>query len=418
MTGGGRPARILRHPALLCFFALLAAPTLVSAQIVGREWGFEANHRSARAGDGSGGVLSAMDNASASFTLTQQLRRGLLTYRASVGLAYTAQDRLGFAAGEDGLLIYPGRAGIELLIAPPDRLGAWISGELGRVVLDEPSGLLFVNRDAIEPRQLADGVVIGMTWQRTRLRASAVSLRLVDGALNGITETSNEPTGLGTTILIAEVGRTALVRQQNATFVTVATIDAPIRDGRSDSVSAGIVVDGPVHSRVSHRTTGYGAWTGTTNESESGFALLLDTRIDIATGIRWIEHPWLRALYAGGVDGSVPFPAAAGAPVSGVFAEPAADLVAAEVGGATEFLLGDGSGTVRPEIAFRVLGVPSGLPGPRTGLEPDGRFAGVEIHPGISVVPIGGVTLSAEAALLVGGAGPRNLLRFHGRVVL
>ncbi len=417
----GRPPSHPWRPAIIgtvMLVALLWAPVAVFAQIVGHDWSFAATHRSARAGDGSGGVFSAIDQASLSFAVAQQLDRGLLTYRAAFGVAYSAQRQFGFVAREDGLVLYPGPTGIELLLIPDHIQGAWITGELGRIALREPSDLLFTNRDALEYHQLADGLSLRLRWPGTRVQLAAASLRLVDDSINGLVAAGSETELLGPVVLIGDVERTPLAGRQDTAFVVIGTIAQPTPAGRSDSVAGGVVVNGPISESLTHRTTAYGAWVSATVEDDAGFAALIETRLLYRTGGRWLQEVWGQSLYAGGMNGSTRFPATAGAPVAAVYAEPPSDTVVGEVGAATTIALGDRGGLVRPELALRVIGVPSGRAGERTGIEPNGRFLGVELHPAVAVVPIDGVELSAEAALLFGSDPTRSVLRFHGRVQL
>ncbi|TVR06272.1 MAG: hypothetical protein EA403_01030 [Spirochaetaceae bacterium] len=417
----GRPSSHPWRPALVAVVmlaALLYAPASGAAQVVGYDWAFEVNHRSARAGDGSGGIFSAIDQASLSLAVAQQLDRGLLTYRAAFGVAYSAQRQFGFVAREDGLVLYPGRTGVELLLIPDHMQGAWITGELGRIALHEPSDLLFTNRDALEYRQLADGFSLGLRWPRTRVQLAAASLRLVADPINGLTAAGSEGELLGPVVLIGYVARTPLAGRQDTALVVISTIDQPAPTGRTDSVAGGVVVNGPIRERLTHRTTAYGAWVNAAGEDDAGFAALIETRLLYRTSTRWLEELWGRSLYAGGMNGNTRFPATAGAPLAAVYAEPPSDAVVGEVGAATTIALGDRGGLVRPELALRVIGVPSGRAGERTGIEPDGRFLGVELHPAVAVIPIDGVELSAEAALLFSNVPARSVLRFHGRVRL
>ncbi len=405
----------------ICLFAVCAGPVSVSASIAGTDWNLVARHRSARVSDAPGGIFSARDTVSGMLAVTQELNRGLLTYRFGFGAVYAAQDNLGFIDGETGFRVYANHSGLRFLFYPADRLGAWVESEAGRIPLRDASGLIFSNTDGIEAEQLGDGVRFSMSWPQTRFDVSAVSLALLDDVINEVAPDNRTSTGLGTVILTGELQSALLAVEQTIWFTAVGTINSRTTDSRSDSIKTGFTVEGPIGSRVMHRTTAYGSWvaeadTNAADTAEPAFPVLLNTRLDLDAGVNWLSNIWIRMLYAGSFRGAAGFPAPAGEPVGTVYAEPPVDVLVAEAGAATDVAIGANTGRLVPDIAIRAIGVPSGAPGPRTGFDPGGQFMGIEFQQRLLVEPVTGFSLSAESTVLFGGPVRQSLLRFNGRL--
>ncbi|TVR31951.1 MAG: hypothetical protein EA404_08790 [Spirochaetaceae bacterium] len=410
----------VRYAILVGIVLMLMQAAPGHAQFVGYDWALGLRHQSARVGDGEGGEFSSVDSLGASVEFYHQIGDTVLTYRGAVGAAYSAQRGIAFAPLPEDLIVYPGLTGVGVLRKPPIRAGAWLEAELGRLALDEPSGLLFSDTISIEPVQLADGMRVAWRWPGSDVAVTVAYLGLLDAAIDRISA-HPDPDQLpnsANAIALVTLGARELVAQQDGSLVLLARYDFAREMEREGSYFLGVVATGPIMHRVDQQTALIGALSTSDNPRLDGVSLLLSAQATYRPDTVWIGSLWSQLRYASGGANLARFPELAGPNVGTAFAEKLSDIVSLELGAGHDLGVAPRGAVLSPELALRLFLVPSGEPTARTGVDPSGRFAGFEVSPSIRYHLIRGLDVASNAAFLFANDRVRSLIGFEGRISL
>jgi hypothetical protein len=166
------------------------------------------------------------------------------------------------------------------------------------------------------------------------------------------------------------------------------------------------------------------AYSVTNAEPLSGVSLFVHGELGYSLPLSWLGELRGGLRYASGQGPNLaPFPALAGPAVGTVFAEQARDLVAGELAMDGEVTVGTRDRTsplptLRPQLALRIFGMPSGNPSTVLGIRPSNGFGGIEIAPSLALELDRGSRLSVELGFLLGAADYRSVVSLSGRVSL
>lgn len=396
----------------------------------GLDWRLAIGHETAFAGDGDGLRIASRDTATAGIELYQLSGASTLRYRLGGRFAYSAQEDDPRVRLRREVVAAPDRSGVEWLRRPEGYERAWFRGELGRIPLRGPLGVLFSDT------QRADGASASLKWPRWYGELSLGYLGLLERSFNNIRMTQAERADVtesggmraparGIALLRAEGAQ--LLGAQDAGALVVVQQDFDTGDELS-SYYLGLYTQGRIVPALRHELMLAGAYGVSDIEDAEGVSMLAHGRLEYTLPPSWLDDARARAriIYASGATGSrARFPALGGADLGIVFAEPAQDIISAELGAGARFAIGavergpvSQRPSVEPRLALRVFGIPSGGASPRLGLEPSGGFAGVELNPGIDVVLARGFELTADAGFLLGGAEDRTVVLLSGGLAL
>ena len=405
--------------ALVVCSIVVTAPW-IAAQYSGGDWGLDMRHQSAAIDTGQGAFIDAVDSVRLFGEVYQRAGRFSLTYRLGAGFAYSAQL-------ERQMVLYPGRSGFALLRAPMTTSGAWLGSEIGRIALSDPFGVLFFNPEAREPGQLADGFEVHLRRRRVFASFSAGYLGWLDKRVNRVRMTARErldatksgdlfarPRG----IAVGRVEVEDLIHRQDAGAILVAQQDFGDRGGSLSSYYAGVFARGPaLLPALHHRSVAIVAYSVSEAPSPTaGVSLLARSRLAYTLSPWWVSNARFALTFAGGGI-LAPFPALAGPDVSVAFAEQLSDVVVLELGVDASYRVAPAEATIRPDLALRLIWVPSGTITPQSKIEPNGVFGGFEIGPAVVYQPIRGLDVIARAGILFGNT-QRTVIRFEGRITL
>ena len=197
MSNPSRPMAtgVLATLLLLCAALLASAQARAQAPLT---FGWDALLRTVGtvADPGSGPAVDTEDALGLGFELSHGAGGGLLTYRLSGEVQYAPQQ---IALGNPPLAAvtaYPGPSGITFELPSQELVGLWFRAALGRLALDEPSGLLLVNPDALVPAQLVDGALLEFRFQGLYGSLGAGYLGLLDKRLNRVRFTAEDAAAL------------------------------------------------------------------------------------------------------------------------------------------------------------------------------------------------------------------------------
>ena len=416
-----------RGSVLLVVCLITIVTPRIGAQYSGSDWGLDMRHQSAALDVGQGASIAAVDSFRLFGEIYQRTDRFNLTYRLGGGLGYSAQPDSVFTDAGRKLVGYPGRSGFELLRVPRTLDRAWLGAEVGRIVLSDPFGILFFDSEAREPQQLADGLTFHLRRQHLFLSFSAGYLGWLDKSVNRVRMTSSERTDISESgdplarsrgIAVGRVEVDDLVRRQDAGLVLVAQQDFGDRGDSLSSYYAGLFAQGPfLLQDLHHRTVTIVTYSVSDAPSLAGVSLLARSRFAYALSPWWVSSARFALTFAGGGKILAPFPALAGPNVSVAFAEQLSDVVVLELGVDANYRVPPAEATIRPDLALRLIWVPSGAVTPRSGIEPDGVLGGFEIGPAVIYQPIRGLDVIARAGMLFGQT-QRTVVRFEGRIRL
>ena len=398
---------------------VIAAPW-IEAQYAGGDWGLGMRHQSTSIDAGRGASIAAVDSVRLFGEIYQRAGRLSFTYRLGGGFAYSAQL-------EREMALYPGRSGFELLRAPTTTGEAWFGSEIGRIALSDPFGVLFFNPEAREPQQLADGFQVHLRRRRAFASFSAGYLGWLDKSVNRVRMTAGErfdatksgdpfvrPRG----IAVGRIEVENLVHRQDAALMLAAQQDFGDRGGSLSSYYTGVFARGPAVLRdLHHRSVAIVAYSAADVPSLAGASLLVRSRFAYMLPSWWVSSARFALTFASGGEMLAPFPALAGPDVSVAFAEQLSDVVVLELGVDASYRVPPAEATLRPDVALRLIWVPSGTVTPLSKIEPDGGFGGFEIGPAVVYQPIRGLDVIARAGILFGKT-QRTVIRFEGRVAL
>lgn len=415
--------------ALIICLAWVTAPR-VGAQYAGIDWGLTLRHQSTSLGEGEGAALASVDSLRLFGEVYQRAGRLNLTYRIGGGFTYSAQQDNAFTDTGRETIVYAGRSGFELLRVPEIADRAWLGAEIGRIALSDPFGVLFADPQAREPQQLADGLALNLRRRRLFTSLSAGYLGWLDKSVNRVRMTVSEQIDLREEgswlaqprgVAVARVEVDDLWGRQDAGLLLVAQQDFDDNDDPFDvplsSYYSGLFVRGPFLAQgLDHETMSILAYSATDDTELAGVSLLIRNQFTYALPPVWIDGVRFAFEFASGGESLAPFPALAGPDVSVAFAEPLSDVVVFELGTDASYAVPPAAATVRPDLALRLLLVPSGTT-TSTGIETDGTFGGFEITPSVTYRPIRGLDVAARAGFLFGET-QRNVVRFEGRLAL
>lgn len=396
----------------------------------GMDWGLALGHETAFAGEGDGPRIASRDTAVAGIELSRLAGTSTLTYRLGGRLAYSAQEDDPRVRLRREVVIAPDRSGVEWLRRPDRHEGAWFRGELGRVPVRGPLGVLFSDS------QLADGASASLRWPRWYGELTVGYMGLLDRSFNNVRMTQVELADVtesggvlaparGIALLRAE--GVQLLRAQDAGALVVVQQDFDTEDELS-SYYLGLYTRGQIVPSLRQELMLAGAYGVSDIEDAEGVSMLAHGFLEYTLPPAWLSDARARAriIYASGAGGSLArFPALGGTELGVVYAEPAQDIVAAELGVGARFGVGaverspvSQRPSVEPRLALRVFAVPSGETSPRLGLEPSGGFAGVEFNPGVDIVLARRFELTADAGFLLGGQEELTVVLLSGRLAL
>lgn len=341
----------------------------------------------------------------------------LLHYGLGVGLVHSPQglDRGRYTFGGDEFALYPAllSVGIE---APPARFrGLWFAASLGRLVLNEPSGLLLADGHPV------DGGLIEFRFPRLYWSLGAGYLGLLDKRVNQIRLSAEDqaeltdPVRYGAperVLITAGVEAASPLLGQDAAFLLIGQIDAAAAP--VNTLYAGVVATGPIAERLAHSSVFVLGLAGNTEPAvsvagshEVAYVPPVSLALSARLGVRYAS---------GGSLGT--FPDLASKPVGAVFAEPLSDVVAFELGGAVELNRAPAQSLWRFDLASRLFLTPSGSPSRSYGFVPSGIYQGIELELGIENEPVGGLELFADGGVFFQVSGMHPFIEIGAEVSL
>ncbi|MFW6249647.1 MAG: hypothetical protein ACOC47_00975 [Alkalispirochaetaceae bacterium] len=407
-----------------------SSPSAARSGYGGVDWNLAIGHETAFAGEGNGFRIASRDTATAGIELYQLSRASTLRYRLGGQFGYSAQEDDPRVRQRRELVVAPARSSVEWLRRPDNHEGAWFRGELGRIPLRGPLGVLF------QDSQLADGASASLRWPRWYgelslgylglLERSFTDIHLTQAELADVTESGGVfAPARGIALLRAEGSQ--LLGGQDAGALVVVQQGFDTEDELS-SYYLGVYSQGPVAPQLRQEVMVAAAYSVSDIEEAEGLSMLAHGLLEYTLPPVWLRDARARGriIYASGATGSTArFPALGGADLGVVFAEPAQDVVSAELGAGARFAVGAVERSpvsqrpyLEPRFALRVFGIPSGEASPRLGIEPSGGFAGVELNPGIDLVLARGFELSADAGFLLGGGEDQTMVLLSGGFAL
>jgi hypothetical protein len=415
----------VRKASLSLVLLLLGAVTFAQAPVT-FDW-YAGIRTIGTLSDPGGGVeTGAQDALSVGIELAHGAGRALMTYRLAGELQYTPQQIAPGAPPVTALTAYPTESGIGFELPPKNLIGLWFRATLGRLPLEDPTGLLLEDPTALVQGQLADGLLLEFRFLGFYASAGAGYLGLLDKRLNRVRLTQQDQDELASpSVYFAPPRGLAVLRLEARDLFAgqrVGLFGIGQKDFRPDpptfdSWYIGALVSGPIALGFRHETT---LVVGITVPSpgETGAGLLLNEVIAYKIPVSCLHEAWLSVLWASSPGGLAGFPALAGPPVSGDLEEPLSDTVRLEAGIDASFAAAPAGAVLRPAFASRLLFRPSGQQPAGYTFAMAGSYVGLELELSARLEPVSGLRFMARGGALIAPADVLPYVRLEAGVAL
>ncbi len=376
---------------------------------------------------GDGPAVDMLDSASLGFELDHGLGRGIMSYRLGGQIQYAPQRIAAGAPAVSALTGYPLESGLSYELPPLNLLGLWFRAGLGRLDLEEPTGLLLDDPAAVHESQLVDGLLLEFRYHWFYGSLGAGYLGLLDRRLNRVRFTPQDfielddasqyfapPRGLAVLRLEAE----DLFAGQSFGLFGIGQKDFRDTGSKLDSWYAGTAVRGPIALGFRHTTSMVLAIV-VPSPGTPGAGLLLSSQVAYRLPGNILHEAWFSLLWASSDGGGLAeFPALAGPAVSTGFPVPLSDIVRLELGIDTTFAVPPAVTPLGLAFTSQLLLKPSGQVPPGFSFRTAGSFMGTELGLTARYEPIQGLRFDARAGTLITLSGPFVSVRLEGRVSL
>jgi hypothetical protein len=421
----------MRRPSPRCA-ALSVALFLLGTAVFGQapvtfDWNAGLQTTGTLSDPGTGVAGDWQDSLSLGLELAHGAGRGLMTYRLAGEMQYAPQQIAPGAPPVSALTAYPTESGIGFELPPKRLVGLWFRAVLGRVGLNDPTGLLLYDPDALVPGQLADGLLLEFRFQQFSFAAGAGYLGFLDKRLNRVRFTPEDQGELvDSTVYFAPPRGLAILRLEAADLFAgqhVALFGVGQKDFRPvtptfDSWYAGAVVAGPIALGFRHRSTLIAGITAASG-AQTGVGFLLDEVVAYRIPVAFLHEAWFSALWASTAAGGLSaFPALAGPLEGGDFPLTLSDLVRLELGIDSSFAAVPAGALLTPAFAARLLFRPSGSTPAGLAVAPAGSYLGTELELSAGLQPVSGLGFTARGGVLIAPAAVLPYARLHAEVRL
>ena len=376
---------------------------------------------------GSGPEVDMLDSASVGFTLDHRLGRGIMSYRLGGQVQYAPQRIASGSPTLSALTAYPLETGLSYELPPPSLIGLWFRGTLGRLGLEEPTGLLLEDPTAVHEAQLVDGLLVEFRFHGYYGSLGVGYLGLLDRRLNRVRFTPQDdlelsdssqyfapPRGLAVLRLEAE----DLFAGQRFGLFSIGQKDFRDAPPTFDSWYIGTVVSGPIAFGFRHATSMV-IGIAVPSPGQPGAGLLLASKLAYRLPGNVLHEAWFSLLWASSEAGGLAeFPQLAGPPVSLDFAVPLSDIVSIELGIDATLAVPPAVTPLRLAFTSKLLLEPSGQLPPGFSFRTSGPFVGTDLELSAQLEPIEGLRFDGRAGALITLSGMLPSLRLEGRVIL
>jgi len=394
-------------PALLL---ILAAPFAYAQAPLTFGWGASLQTIGTIANAGVGPAIDSQDAFSLGLELASGAGQGLLSLRVSGQALYTPQQIVSNAPPLSALTGYPTVSAIIFELPPPRLVGWWIRASAGRLVLDEPTGLLLDNPNAIFPNQLADGLLFEARFQGFYGSVGAGYLGLLEKSLNRVRFTPQDEAELAdSSVYFAPPRGMAVLRLEADNLFLGQKLglfgigQKDFRSGFStfDSWYVGLLATGPVASAF-RQESAFMAALAVPSDGSAGVGLLIREQLAWRVPVSFLHEAWFSMLWASSPGGAlVGFPALAGPPVADTFAAPLTDIVRLELGIDAALPAAPAGAVLTPAFTTRLLLRPSGAQAPGYTFSLAGQYVGTELELSAGLSPLDGVRVLARGGTLI-----------------
>jgi len=421
--------QVLRsHPSFLILMILLFPLSDAHAQVpVIFSWGADLATVNTLSDFGPGPEVDMLDSASVGFELEHGLGRGIMSYRLGGQIQYAPQRIAAGAPPLSALTGYPLETGLSYELPPPSLLGLWFRAALGRLGLEEPTGLLLEDPTAVYENQLVDGLLVEFRFHGFYGSLGAGYLGLLDRRVNRVRFTPQDdieladtthyfapPRGLAVLRLEAE----DLFAGQRFGLFGIGQKDFREAPPTFDSWYAGAVMSGPIALGFRHSTSMVVA-AAVPSPGSPGAGLLLASELAYRLPGNILHEAWFSLLWASsGGGGLADFPQLAGPPVSLGFAVPLSDIVRLELGIDATLAIPPAVTPLLLAFTSQLILKPSGQLPSGFSFKTAGPFVGTELGLSARYEPIEGLRFDARAGTLITLSGMLTSLRLEGRVTL
>ncbi len=401
----------------------------VDAEWLGLDWNAEIRNDYELRRDGDDVELSSLDALFFVLSMAHSTDGPTIRYRISGGIGYAPQlGRISVDEGDRELIAFSGPTTVTVRWNPGTREGRWIAARLGRLELDDPSGLLFTDPRALYPTQLVDGLGLEIRDRRWFLGIDVGYTGLLDKDVNRVQlstedldDAVDEDVFFGPQRILGTINAQAesLFWLQDGGLTAAVVQDVR---GNDEDVSAyyfGPIVSGPLGTEFSHAQGLIASFTNSTTDDTTGVGLLYFLDLNYAVPIAQLNDAWLAIRYASSDgDSLVQFPNPAGPDIGAVLQHPLSDLVAVQLGLDTRIDVQPARSFLSPSLATTLFLIPGEESAPGSEIEPSGTFGGVEVEAGIEFLIRNDLLLSASSAWHFLDGTARPAARFLGRIYL
>jgi hypothetical protein len=376
---------------------------------------------------GTGPEVDMMDSASVGFKLDHELGRGIMSYRLGGQIQYAPQRIAAGSPPFSALTAYPLETGLSYELPPPGLIGLWFRATLGRLGLEEPTGLLLEDPTAVHESQLVDGLLLEFRFHGYYGSLGVGYLGLLDRRLNRVRFTLQDDTELADSsqyfapprgLAVLRLEAEDLFAGQRVGLFGIGQKDFRGASPTFDSWYMGTVVSGPIAFGFRHTSSMVVAVT-VTSPGTPGAGLLLDSKLAYRLPGDVLHEAWFSLLWASGEGGGLAaFPALAGPPVSMDFAVPLSDIVSIELGIDATLAIPPAVTPLRLAFTSQLLLEPSGQLPSNFSFRTAGPFVGTTLGLSARYEPIEGLRFDARAGMLITLSGVLPSVRLDGRVSL
>ncbi|MFI5367676.1 MAG: hypothetical protein ACHQ1F_01555 [Spirochaetia bacterium] len=421
-----RVPRLRQGIFLLVFIAL---PLVCVAGQAPVTFGWQANLDTVNtlSDPGTGPEVDMLDSASLGFTLDHALGRGIMSYRLGGQIQYAPQRIAAGAPAFSAITAYPVETGLSYELPPPSLIGLWFRATLGRLALEEPTGLLLEDPTAVHETQLSDGLLLEFRLHGLYGSLGAGYLGLLDRRLNRVRFTPQDFMELADSSQYFAPSRGLAVLRLEAEDLfggqSVGLFGIGQKDFRGapptfDSWYMGTVVSGPIAFGFRHSTSVVAA-IAVPSPGQPGLGILLASQVAYRLPGNLLHEAWFSLIWASSQGGGLTgFPQLAGPPVSVDFAVPLTDIVSIELGIDTTLALPPAVTPLRVAFTSQLLLEPSGQLPAGYSFRTAGPFVGTDLELSARYEPIEGLRFDARAGTLITLSGVLPTVRLEGMVTL
>ncbi len=373
-------------------------------------WGASVQTIGTVASTGAGPAVDSQDAFSVKFELTHGAGPGLMSLQVSGQALYTPQRIASGAPPVSALTGYPTVSALIFELPPPRPVALWLRASAGRLVLDEPTGLLLDNPTALFPSQLADGLLFEARFKGFYGSIGAGYLGLLDKRLNRIRFTAQDDVELSDSsvyfapprgIAVLRLEADNLFAGQRVGLFGIGQKDFRTGFSTFDSWYVGLVASGPIVPAFRQESALVTA-VAVPSDGSAGIGFLIREMVAWRIPVRFLHEAWFSVLWASSPGGSLAgFPALAGPPVSDSFSANLTDIVRLEVGIDAALPAAPAGAVLVPGFTTRLLLRPSGEQAPGYTFSLVGPYVGTELELSAGLSPLDGVRILARGGTLL-----------------